>query len=463
MCDRRKNQDRENMDDDVPDRQEKLSLELLGSFPETEKQLQVALHELSVHQEELRAQNEELRNTQDDLEASRRLYIDLFDFAPVGYFMLDANALIHKINITGADMLGVDRRRLHMKPFVLHVEAGDRDLFRRHLRIVFDTGKRHAQEIKLLKNGGEVFHARLESVFTEEESMRLCRTSVSDVTEKKAAEHALTAYNELLEKRVEERTAELKTALSALQQEIRERGLAMEALREKEQLLLLQSRQAAMGEMINNIAHQWRQPLNALALVIQTFSMDHELGKVTGESASALERNAMDIINHMSQTIDDFRNYFKPDKSKVSFHVTRAVSRTVSLVRDSFKSQKIAIEVNAADEPLINGYPSEFCQVLLNILTNARDALQERRVCNPRITIDIRTEAGRTVVTIKDNAGGIPERLIDRIFDPYFTTKEPDKGTGVGLFMSKGIIEKSMGGRISARNIADGAEFRIEV
>ena len=139
------------------------------------------------------------------------------------------------------------------------------------------------------------------------------------------------------------------------------------------------------------------------------------------------------------------------------------MQNTLSLIEDSFKNQHIGIEVVAKDDPVIHGYRNEFAQVLLNILNNARDALTERDIDDPRVTITICSEGDRAVVTIADNAGGIPEEIMGKIFDPYFTTKGPQAGTGVGLFMSKTIIEKNMGGRLTARNIANGAEFRIEV
>jgi C4-dicarboxylate-specific signal transduction histidine kinase len=165
----------------------------------------------------------------------------------------------------------------------------------------------------------------------------------------------------------------------------------------------------------------------------------------------------------MSKTIDDFRNYFRPDKEKVEFRVRETIDATLSLIKDSFRSRYINIDVVAENDPIIYGYRNEFSQVLLNILNNARDILTERAIEEPRVMIRIFTEGGRAVVTIADNAGGIPEEIKGKIFDPYFTTKGPQAGTGVGLFMSKAIIENSMGGKLTGRNIADGAEFRIEV
>jgi PAS domain S-box-containing protein len=259
------------------------------------------------------------------------------------------------------------------------------------------------------------------------------------------------------------REARSREAERALQEESAERLRAMEELREKEQMLIQQSRQAAMGEMIGNIAHQWRQPLNALGLTVQQLLLFYDLGEFNREFLDKSILQSMELIQHMSKTIDDFRNYFRPDKEKVEFKVREVIANTLSLIEDSFNNQNIGIEVVAKDDAVIYGYQNEFAQALLNILNNARDALIEREIDNPMVTITIYCKGDRAVVTIADNARGIPKEIMEKIFDPYFTTKGPQAGTGVGLFMSKTIIEKNMGGSLAVRNIANGAEFRIEV
>jgi signal transduction histidine kinase/PAS domain-containing protein len=249
----------------------------------------------------------------------------------------------------------------------------------------------------------------------------------------------------------------------ALHEETLERLRVVEALREKEQMLLQQSRLAAMGEMINNIAHQWRQPLNVLGLLLQQLQLFHEMGTFTKQLLDENVTKSMDLINHMSHTIDDFRNFFKPDKETVEFAIKDVVEKTVALVEDGFKSLHIAIHCNVVGNPVIIGFPNEFSQVLLNILINARDALLERSVKDATISILVDQQGEKSVVVIADNAGGIKEEIIGKIFDPYFTTKGPDQGTGVGLFMSKTIIEKNMKGSLIARNTPQGAEFIIEL
>jgi len=286
------------------------------------------------------------------------------------------------------------------------------------------------------------------------------------VKESREVASALVQASELLQQRAEQRDAaerELVRTINLLQVETAERLRASEDLVEKERLLIHQSRQAAMGEMIGNIAHQWRQPLNALGLTIQKLELFHSMGQFTGDLLTESVGNSMQLIRHMSRTIEDFSNYFRPDKEKADFKVSETVAHTLSLLEASFKNGAVELELIQQGDPTINGFPNEFAQVLLNILINAKDALREKEIPHPKVTITLSSEEGRAVLTVADNAGGIPDEIMGKIFDPYFTTKGPQHGTGVGLFMSKTIIEKNMGGSLTVKNLADGAQFRIAV
>jgi len=266
-----------------------------------------------------------------------------------------------------------------------------------------------------------------------------------------------------LEMRVQERTEKLTRALQELHSETEERIRAVEELRKREQLLIQQSRLAAMGEMLANISHQWRQPLNVLGLKVQELGLSYKYGSLSEDLLDDNIAKAMEIIQHMSQTITDFQDYLTPNKEKTEFSVDQVIARTVSLIKENFKNQNIRIDIRSTGDQQIMGFPNEYGQVLLNLFMNARDAFIERGVRDARITVQSWSENGKAVTTITDNAGGVREEILDNIFDAYFTTKELGKGTGVGLFMSKNIIEQNMGGLLSVRNVNGGAEFRIEV
>jgi C4-dicarboxylate-specific signal transduction histidine kinase len=238
---------------------------------------------------------------------------------------------------------------------------------------------------------------------------------------------------------------------------------AISELRRKDQILIQQNRLAAMGEMFGNIAHQWRQPLNNIALIIQNLQIEYNNGSLTREEMDNDINEAMQDLLQLSRTIDDFRNFFREDREKLGFFISKAVSRALALVSASLNKNNIGVEIETDDEVTAIGYQNEYAQVLLNIIANSSDAAIERNISHPRIFIRIRRENDRSVLSIRDNCGGIPVDVMPKIFDPYFTTRGPARGAGIGLYMSKVIIEKNMDGHLTACNVDGGAEFRIEV
>lgn len=289
--------------------------------------------------------------------------------------------------------------------------------------------------------------------------------STLDQQQESLHEQTVILEQEMAERQIAQESLVVKQQqLEQLNNSLEERIVSsLHELRQKDQMLIQQGRHAAMGEMINSIAHQWRQPLNNIGLIVQNIKFSHERGMLTPEEMSAESEKAMDTILFMSRTIDDFRYFFRNDKQKSVIPVMDLLHRTLTLVSASFGYLKIATDIEVRDTIIAFGYPSEYTQVILNILNNAKDVLTERKVTSPRIRIRAFNEEGRVVVTIWDNGGGIEEDILPRIFDPYFSTKDVGKGTGIGLYMSKVIIEQNMGGTLTARNIDGGAEFRIEI
>ena len=229
----------------------------------------------------------------------------------------------------------------------------------------------------------------------------------------------------------------------------------------QEEILIHQSRSAEIGEMINNIAHQWRQPLNNLSLTIQNIGFKYENDVLTKEELNETIDKSKMIINSMSNTIDTFRNFFEPTKNKNLFRVEHSIDNTLEILSSTLRFYNIEVVKEIIDDVEIYDYENEFSQVLLNIITNARDALVSNKIEKPIIKVNVSKIENNVIVKIKDNANGINEEIIDRIFEPYFTTKGKGNGTGIGLYMSKLIIEKNMNGKLTVKNDNDGAVFII--
>lgn len=232
----------------------------------------------------------------------------------------------------------------------------------------------------------------------------------------------------------------------------------IEKTKEKEQILMHQSKLAALGEMLGNIAHQWRHPLTRLSLLIQNIEMAYKMNKLDDERFEKFKNNALSQIEYMSQTIDDFTNFFKKDTKKETFCPKEIIDKALQLMEARIKQNKLEIIYDVKNTTPIEGYKSEFSQVILNIINNAIDILKERNIENKKIWIRIN---GKTI-EIEDNAGGIPDEIKDKIFEPYFTTKFQSQGTGIGLYMSRVIITQHFNGELYAYNSSNGAVFVIK-
>ncbi len=236
---------------------------------------------------------------------------------------------------------------------------------------------------------------------------------------------------------------------------------------DQQQLMFNQAKMAAMGEMIGNIAHQWRQPLNTLGLMIQDLEDANVHGELNELYLRDMTKKSMDKIQFMSNTIDDFRNFFHPNKAREHFDVAVAVHKTIDIIGTTLENHNIRLDFEGfeAGSYLVDGYRNELQQVILNLLNNAKDALCSHRGDEADIDKWIRISIGQKDhwmhLSIEDNGGGIPDSIINRIFEPYYTTKEEGQGTGIGLYMSKMIIEQNMEGRLEVANCELGACFSI--
>jgi C4-dicarboxylate-specific signal transduction histidine kinase/CBS domain-containing protein len=230
-------------------------------------------------------------------------------------------------------------------------------------------------------------------------------------------------------------------------------------------LLMQQAKLATMGEMIGHIAHQWRQPLGQLGgIFLNMEALTHTDDQIDKQYVQKRLKTCNEIITYMSSTIEDFRYFFKPSKEQEVFDLYHYVHNAINLIKASLTYHKIKIQFQEQnDKFFIKGYPSEFSQVILNLLSNALDALVENKITDPYIQIHIREDHESIFLDIQDNGGGIKNSIIDQVFNLYFTTKSKELGTGLGLYMSKLIIETKFDGKIYASNLKNGAVFTIKV
>ena len=352
---------------------------------------------------------------------------NLFNFSNVGLAITTKEKEWLHINKKTLDILGYSKEELlqttwNQITFKEDIKK-DEDLYNEIIE-----GKRSSYHIekRFIKKDGELAYTILTiSVFKENDKIKYFLASILDITE-------------------------IKT---------------------KNALLFQQSKMAAMGEMIGNIAHQWKQPLSIITTASTGAKIQKEMDVLTDEQLYQSLNSINDSAQYLSQTIDDFRNFFKPNKEKDSFDISNCVSKSLKLVSYGLKNKGISVIQNV-ESTSIKTFENDLIQVLINILNNAKDALLDKET--DRLIIiatSISNDKKNLVISIKDNAGGIPENIIGNIFKPYFTTKDDDKGTGIGLYMVNEIIKKNIKGEIRVENVNFsyqnkeyfGAEFKIYI
>jgi signal transduction histidine kinase len=236
--------------------------------------------------------------------------------------------------------------------------------------------------------------------------------------------------------------------------------LAIEKNKQQQFFILQQNRLAQMGEMISMIAHQWRQPLNNLAIINQLLINKYKTNKLDDKVIQYFQKNSMKQIDIMSSTIDDFRNFFKKEKEKVTYNIKDVLENLKDIISPVLISNNISLDISLEKDYQLYGYPNSLFQALLNIINNAKDALMENEKKDKKIKINLFKNDKFLIIKISDNAGGIQKEIINKIFDPYFSTKSKN-GTGIGLYMCKMIIEEQMQGKIKVYNDKEGAVFEI--
>jgi signal transduction histidine kinase len=235
--------------------------------------------------------------------------------------------------------------------------------------------------------------------------------------------------------------------------------------REKDKHLLEQAKNASLGEMIGNIAHQWRQPLSAITTVASGVKLNNQLGILENNEIDKNMDNIIEKANYLSETIDTFRHFLKDDKKVETFYLEALIENSLKIIKSTLNDLHIGIKnnINYKDKTQLKGIQSELSQVIINIVNNSKDILIEKKVEEPWVKLELTKKEKYVILTIEDNGGGIPDNVMPKIFDPYFTTKHQSQGTGLGLHMSYKIIVESLEGDIYVKNTENGARFHLEL
>jgi len=296
---------------------------------------------------------------------------------------------------------------------------------------------------------GEEFWCQIRLTCINLDGQYIIHGTLRDITDRKQ-----------LEKEAQQTALYLKNLNASLEKKVQE---AVQEMKDKERVLYQQSRLAQMGEMMSMIAHQWRQPLSAISATSIGLNLKAQLNKADKKLIETATNNISEYSQHLSQTIDDFRDFFKPTKEKKFVNFNELIKSALNIVEVSLKNRNIEVLQELDESDLFESYPNELKQVILNLIKNAEDALIENKIKNPVIKISTCQDGSKHILKVSDNGGGISEDIIDNIFDPYFSTKKDKNGTGLGLYMSKTIIQDHCKGSLEVVNSAEGAIFTITI
>jgi len=382
----------------------------------------------------------------------------LLDSIADGVYGVDKDGNCMFINQTALEMLGFSADEVllknqhelfhHHKPSGEHYDVSECPIY----NTVNDRKIRKCEEV-FIKKDGTFFPVSLTVAPTSDGDAVVVFRDISFIKE----------YELNLELEVENKTKELHTLNINLEEKVVQE---VEKNRQKDVLLQHQSRLAAIGEMMGNIAHQWRQPLSAITSSVSGLKLKHEYGILEPQDIIEANDCVMHNAEFLSHTIDNFRNFFRKDQPKRKFFVIDAINDTISIIKASYDSHFIKIDTKLDASIYYYGSDNLLSQVILNILANSKDAFIQNNIENKRVSIFLIEENNNIKITITDNAGGISEDIKDKIFDPYFTTKHQSQGTGLGLYMSSQIIHNHFHGKIFEQNIENeesfGASFVIE-
>ena len=406
------------------------------------KELQELVHELQVHQIELEMQKDELLTVQAELKESNARYYDLYNKAPIGYCTISEDGVILESNDTASNMFGLNTQELQKKRITDLICKEDQDIYYFCCAKFLASDEETTCELRMKNSKGFTFWV---NIFATSETKRngfpYVRVILVDITENKNAQEEIHKLN-----------ATLKDEVSR----------QLEDLRKKDTMLMEQATLAQLGEMINMIAHQWRQPLNAISGAAVELSLLNAMGSISKEKIDHNTRFTQEIARKMSHTIDEFMDFNK-NTDISNFSLLEIVRKTANMVMPQFKSRSIALQIHIDEGLTVFHNEAAVKHALLNILINSRDAFEEQTYNDTcKISIYTQEKNNATSLLIEDNAGGIALNIIKKVFNPYFSTKEQGKGTGLGLYMTKKMIEKVKNSTVSVESQDKKTVFKIK-
>lgn len=403
----------------------------------------------------------ELYEKDDELRRSEEKYRTYISSTPIAVVVFDVSRNIIEVNAGAEKFFGYTASELHGMKFDELISGNSRTGSTEMFSLMSET-VRQTILLKMVNKENKLIYANVScSQISNGRFVAFCQ----DISKRVQLEKEMKKINDNLKEQVKEEV---------------EKNL------KQDQIIQQQKKLADMGMMVSAIAHQWRQPLNALALCVQDVKEEYTDGALSDEYLEIFEANTMKLIMHMSKTIDDFRDFFAPDKTRTDFNLVQELSELSKLINVQLASKNIQLTIRCTcknttaecsdenglidcsdEEAVVHGYPGEMKQVLINLIYNSADSIQDKKEDDPyfRGVIDISVICfpEKVRVIVYDNGKGIPADTAPHIFEPYFTTKPDGKGTGIGLYMSKVIIENHMNGKLSMKEVHEGACFELEL
>jgi len=382
-----------------------------------------------------------------EISDSQREYKAIIDTTKEGFAIISLDLEILDINEAFCKLIGYDKNEIIGKHPINFVALEDRKIILNSDFSKIDSFENRVYEVRMLHKDGSLVPVLVNA------------TTLRD--EKGEPYRSFAFYTNLSERyNYEQERDKFYVQLEKLNKQLELKVQAeVEKNRKKDELMFKQSRYAQMGEMINMIAHQWRQPLNAISSAAINTKFQVELGEVDNKALVESSEFIEFQCQKMSETINDFMNFFKPSKEKEQFLISEVIKNILSIAGAQLKNRLIDFQTIGNLEVEITAYKNELEHILLNLINNSKDAFDESNIENKFIRVEVLEIDDDIEIKVLDNAGGIKEEIMDRIFDPYFTTKEQGKGTGIGLYMTKNMVERNFKGSIFVKNVDGGAMF----